>query len=304
VTVLEFFYDESGRPVQMSYNGQVFNYVLNLQGDVQEIRDPHTGEVVATYVYNAWGQLLYSSGWMADVNPIRYRGYFYDTATGLYYLQSRYYDPVIGRFLNVDEFMSTGQSLLGFNMFVYCLNNPVNAIDPDGRRAIFTCCTYCAENAVMPTQAQQNAGVVPIQHNGQWMLDFSVPIRNALDATIPDHLLVFHIPRPFWFYHQVNHEAPWDIKIPDMWNNTIGAYTFPGPYAVVHFEGFAMTPEQLGNFTYGYIGTAEGFPRKILFMGSVFAAYTVNVLGTQAQIADELMDWFFINQGVNHFWGW
>ena len=137
---LEFFYDEAGRPLQVFFcNGQgyqrVFNYVLNLQGDVIEVRNSTTGAVYARYLYNAWGELLESSGWFAEHNPLRYRGYFWCSAVGLYYLQSRYYCPGIGRFINADALVSTGQGFLGFNMFAYCLNNPVNFVDPDGYAA-------------------------------------------------------------------------------------------------------------------------------------------------------------------------
>ena len=69
---------------------------------------------------------------LGEVNPLTYRGYVYDHETGLYYLQSRYYDPEIGRFFNADAFASTGQGLLGNNMFAYCGNNPVNCGDPTG----------------------------------------------------------------------------------------------------------------------------------------------------------------------------
>jgi len=134
----EYIYDESGRPLQMIFdNGagfnQVYNYVLSLQGDVQEIRCAASGAVVARYLYNAWGYLIEAYGWMAEFNPLRYRGKYYESALGMYYLQTRFYDPWIGRFLNADEFVSTGQGLLGFNMFAYCLNNPVNMVDQDGR---------------------------------------------------------------------------------------------------------------------------------------------------------------------------
>ena len=73
---------------------------------------------------------------IANVNPIRYRGYYYDVETGFYYLQSRYYDPEVGRFINADEYISTGQGILGHNMFAYCLNNPVNRVDPTGELGI------------------------------------------------------------------------------------------------------------------------------------------------------------------------
>ena len=69
---------------------------------------------------------------IANVNPIRYRGYYYDVETGFYYLQSRYYDPEVGRFINADGLVSTGQGVLGFNMYAYCGNNPVNRADPTG----------------------------------------------------------------------------------------------------------------------------------------------------------------------------
>ena len=68
-------------------------------------------------------------------NPIRYRGYYYDSETGFYYVSSRYYDPEIGRFINADGLVSTGQGILGNNMFAYCLNDPVNYEDSDGEMA-------------------------------------------------------------------------------------------------------------------------------------------------------------------------
>ena len=70
---------------------------------------------------------------IANVNPIRYRGYYYDTETGFYYVSSRYYDPEIGRWINADGYVSTGQGVLGYNMFAYCGNNPVNRVDPTGQ---------------------------------------------------------------------------------------------------------------------------------------------------------------------------
>ena len=88
------------------------------------------------YTYDAWGNILTTTGTLAATlgvhNPLRYRGYVYDHETGLYYLQSRYYNPALGRFLSADTFVSTGQGILGNNMFAYCLNNPVRFIDESG----------------------------------------------------------------------------------------------------------------------------------------------------------------------------
>ena len=97
-----------------------------------------TGAVVAEYEYDPYGNIISATGELAEVNPLRYRGYVYDQECNLYYLQSRYYDPKIGRFINADAFASTGQGILGHNMFAYCGNNPIIRRDPMGHWAIPT----------------------------------------------------------------------------------------------------------------------------------------------------------------------
>ena len=89
-------------------------------------------KTVATYTYDAWGNVLTATGDMAEINPLRYRGYYYDSETGFYYLQSRYYDPTICRFINADGYASTGQGVIGCNMFAYCNNNPAMFLDSSG----------------------------------------------------------------------------------------------------------------------------------------------------------------------------
>ena len=85
---------------------------------------------------NASGATITDATHIANVNPIRYRGYFYDSETKLYYCNSRYYDPQIKRFINADELLSTGTGFLGYNMFAYCNNNPVLFTDSEGLRPI------------------------------------------------------------------------------------------------------------------------------------------------------------------------
>ncbi len=127
-----FAYDASGVPLSVTVNNYTYYYVTNLQGDVVGILN-EAGVQVTTYYYDAWGNVTYtSSDPIAEYNPLRYRGYVYDTETGLYYLQSRYYDPEIGRFINGDAFAATGQGFIGNNSFVYCLNSPINRVDRNG----------------------------------------------------------------------------------------------------------------------------------------------------------------------------
>ena len=131
-STLDFFYDASGQPYVLKYNGVEYYYITNLQGDVVSLVNPTSGVPVATYEYDPFGKVISATGDLATINPLRYRGYYYDTETGFYYLQSRYYDPVTCRFLNADVYVSTGQGILGYNMFAYCRNNPVRRIDRSG----------------------------------------------------------------------------------------------------------------------------------------------------------------------------
>ena len=135
--VMRFSYGTDGRPLVIRYNDTPYYYITNLQGDVVAIVNS-SGTTVVKYVYDAWGRVITTVDNtninLGEINPLRYRGYVYDQETGLYYLQSRYYNPTWGRFINADSFVSTGQGLLGNNMFAYCGNNPVLGYDPTGTR--------------------------------------------------------------------------------------------------------------------------------------------------------------------------
>ena len=111
--------------------------MYNLQGDVVGLADAATGKIIAKYLYDAWGKCVSvenAGGYtIGTANPFRYRGYYYDTETGFYYLNSRYYNPEVGRFINADAFVTTDiTGALSANMFAYCENNPVNCGDPMG----------------------------------------------------------------------------------------------------------------------------------------------------------------------------
>ena len=137
--VVNFAYTACGAPYGFTYNGQSYFYLLNLQGDVIGIYDGN-GNVVVEYTYDSWGKLISITRSLASTigikNPLRYRGYYYDTETSLYYLQSRYYDPETCRFLNADAFCIAGNDYIqGANMFSYCYNNPVMYSDLAGYEA-------------------------------------------------------------------------------------------------------------------------------------------------------------------------
>ena len=130
---LIYAYDESGI-ASITYNGTLYYVQKNFQGDIVALVN-QSGNVVAKYVYDAWGNGKVcnasgtentSSSFIGNINPFRYRGYYYDVETGLYYLQTRYYDPQVGRFLNADSVDYIAPDLIGgLNLYAYCNNNPV-----------------------------------------------------------------------------------------------------------------------------------------------------------------------------------
>jgi RHS repeat-associated protein len=133
--IIYYTYDASGQVVTMSVNGVEYYVVRNGQNDVIALVDS-TGAIVVEYTYSTYGEVLSITGSLAStigvLNPYRYRGYRYDNESGLYYLQSRYYNPVWGRFINADVLLKSNGSTLGENMYAYCLNNPVNGTDSHG----------------------------------------------------------------------------------------------------------------------------------------------------------------------------
>ena len=129
-----FQYDTNGSPLGFVLNGTQYFYITNQMGDVLAITDTE-GSIVGNYEYDAWGKVLTADTDIAKQNPLRYRGYYYDKETGYYYLQSRYYDTDICRFINADiaEVSKMSKNIqVGTNIFAYCNNNPVNNSDPEG----------------------------------------------------------------------------------------------------------------------------------------------------------------------------
>ena len=253
--VLDFIYDESGKPFALKYstNGtsfQTYYYVLNLQGDVVKLIHYIPGfeyESVAAYEYDAWGNIVSSSGRLAEINPLRYRGYYYDNETGFYYLQSRYYDPANRRFINADVYASTGQGFVGTNMFAYCNNKPIINSDPSGHAL--------------------RSNLTAICDGGSGYLDRTKDVKRVLRENYEQaKRWGWELDGPFEFYDAVKDRGKWDYKrLPK------GSEWIPrnGVFSV---NGKKMTAEQLGNINYGFTGSVLGFPAPVLRMAGGFVA--------------------------------
>ena len=159
-------YDNEGSVCGIIYNEIPFYFVKNYLDDIISIVDKNI-KVVARYSYDAWGVPVVvqdsSNCGIASINPFRYRGYYYDEETSLYYVSSRYYDPKVVRFLNSDEvlMLGMGKAALSNNLFVYCENDPVNQKDDSG---------YVAAN-IIGAAIGAVIGVVGGAFLGNWLAD-------------------------------------------------------------------------------------------------------------------------------------
>ena len=141
---MHFFYDGQSRLQQVEFTDNtkddnktnIYTYVHNLQGDIVGIVDAD-GNKIVEYKYDAWGKLLscycVRELMLGFMNPFRYRGYVYDEETGLYYLRSRYYNPIIGRFVNADAHIGDQGITFSHNVFAYCINSPLSRVDQSGK---------------------------------------------------------------------------------------------------------------------------------------------------------------------------
>ena len=145
--VFDYCYDANGQLYAVSYKANsstdavTYYFAHNWRGDITSIYDGD-GNMVAKYEYDDWGNVLTVTdannseitdpAHIANLNPFRYRSYYYDSESGLYYLMSRYYDPVVHRFLNADGYFQSGDNILDTNMNAYCQNNPIMNSDPTG----------------------------------------------------------------------------------------------------------------------------------------------------------------------------
>jgi RHS repeat-associated protein len=135
--ILDYYYDSNDNIIGFNYKGVFYQYIKNLQNDIIAIAD-RNGTILVKYVYDAYGNILSitdTSGIdLGNINPFRFKSYYYDTETGFYYLNSRYYDALVGRFINADDIAYLGAtgSAWSYNLFSYCENNPINNVDPNG----------------------------------------------------------------------------------------------------------------------------------------------------------------------------
>ena len=165
-TKLIFLYDENGDIFGLNYAGDNYYYIKNAQNDVIAIANT-LGNILCYYEYDAWGKVISIIGdvaWFGQLNPIRYRSYYYDNESGYYYLQSRYYNPEIGRFICADDIIYLGVcGIVSYNLYSYCINNPVIFYDSHGAFPCFVFeVTYSTEAVLKPAYQTPYAPSMPL----------------------------------------------------------------------------------------------------------------------------------------------
>ena len=263
---MKFSYNSVGNPVSILYNNIEYYYVKNLQGDIIGLIDA-AGTWVVEYSYDVWGNIRSVFGSMASTlgqdNPIRYRGYYYDAETKLYYVSSRYYSPEICRFISPDRYVSTGRGINGCNMYVYCENNSVNRIDILGE------CWYDAKGnwrhdnwEYIGNYERKSAPKTKPVVDITWKLTNEMR-KNAeeLREYEKNYGLIL---AALYFINKVKTGGDWDLKNQSNWSFSDNfTYTF---------NGIALRNDDIGNIHYGYVGR-ELFGIDILLIGG--GAYQV-----------------------------
>ena len=136
----------------------------------------------AEYVYSPWGEIISAEGDLAEINPLRYRGYYYDSETGFYYLQSRYYDPENHRFINADSYLSTGRGTVAQNMYAYADNSPVMNTDSCGNYTFYTV-NEVSDVASLGEEKGVQMYSVTVKYTCE-VINFNLPVKDAvLDGT-------------------------------------------------------------------------------------------------------------------------
>ena len=250
-----FSYDSAGNLIGMSAGSNRYFYTRNAQNDITGLIDEN-GTSVVQYQYDSWGKLLGITGSLASTigkrNPFRYRGYYYDDETGMYYLQSRYYDPEIKRFICADKYASTGLNLCACNMYVYCYNNPILFRDKSGTRPI-------AGTTLTGETDMERAISFDYMNNRKTTVDWTNKLMNFMNKNVIEfqgyidtHGLLEAMK---YFYNNVKDGGIWDIKLQEEWQFEPGKKYF--------FKGEELRQDDPGNINFGYIGAAY-FPLDIL----------------------------------------
>lgn len=309
--LLYYIYDEIDGLIGFKYDNNIYYYIKNNNDDIIGILDSNFN-IVARYCYDCFGNIISivdgagndistDNNHIANINPFRYRSYYYDKETGLYYLNQRYYNPKWGRFINPDSIGASNSTLTGYNLYTYADNDFVNNVDESGNKSKKTKkkkATKKKKKSTTSTKKKTNSNVNIVAAISKTVSSSIVATVAATVAAAPPNYskqinktmtknkitskVMSFAPTPVkyaYFYLKVKPKATWDYKNENSWK-----LEFDVPYlenkGKFMWNNRVTTSEELGNINYGYTGTLMGIPPIILFIGGGIAhsGFDISVL--------------------------
>ncbi|MBR4236741.1 MAG: hypothetical protein IKR85_11885 [Clostridia bacterium] len=229
---LHFYYDTQGRVTLVDFNGTLYSYAHNLQGDIIGILDS-SGNLVVEYSYDAWGKPISVTGTLTtslgELNPFRYRGYVWDVEIESYYLSSRLYSSFLLRFINSDENISG-------NLYCYCENSVVMKSDKNGKSSKNDSIAKQAHDII----AERNAEDISLRLMNEMVKNYEALVKYRRTHTYIDSI--------DFFIDKVKTNGEWDIKNDSNWNLKSDA--------LYSFCGIPLRRDEIGNIQFGFLSTA------------------------------------------------
>ncbi|MDD3392599.1 MAG: DNRLRE domain-containing protein [Bacilli bacterium] len=312
INVIYYLREVNNKLLGFKYNNDMYYYLKNGMEDIIGILDDELNLIV-NYEYDSWGKVvsvkdnngivITNQTHIGHINPFRYRSYYYDTETGLYYLNSRYYNPEWGRFINEDNYVSTDTGLLGHNMYSYCNNNSIKNIDSNGHFILIGLVVgIVAVGAVavaiaVNTKIQNNKAKEEIEKVQQKSNvpdkteDLNEKLKQSVNEIKKETKNKNFVEKLKTFSNAVTDNSEYDLKSGDEWNTTIS------------YNGIIMEPQDIGNFHYGYVGRSIGIPITVLLGGAGYNQLTKLNLETlrncfSLSVCDDPRDSYYIKMGA------
>ena len=147
-----FTYDQRDELQSVTESNKEYYYIKDITGNIIKIKDEE-GNSIVEYKYDAYGKVektIIENNNVSKYNPFIYKGYYYDEETELYYCNTRYYSPEIGRWISIDDVdYLDPESVSGLNLYCYCMNDPINYADPSGHSVILALCLFAVSSLAM-----------------------------------------------------------------------------------------------------------------------------------------------------------
>ena len=288
------------------YNNNTYYYHKNMFEDIIGIYDSNYNEIV-TYKYDSWGVIKNitdnSNINLGIINPFRYRSYYYDEETQLYYLNSRYYNPEIGRFINADKYINASKTIISNNLFVYADNCTINYSDENGNSMVSVLIKSVKKSVrkiikvIRKIKSSINQYKVSIQEKKEATKELADKFKETLkinsrafqdDKDPLQKLLVFR--------NSFTNGSTFDIKLYSTWRGK-----------KIYYEGEWMEDQDLGNYHYGYVGAASGYKKEFLILAAGLNQLKTWKLKTakhciSRSLCDDPRDTYFIEKGYDAYY--